>query len=214
MEVLTELVRNVIVIVLLTTFLDLLLPSSNMQRFVKVIMGLFILVSVLTPVLSLLSREQDFAVFNWSHDNPGQRYTTVLQDSSRLTAVNQELFLQNYRARVEKQMEALVLLVRGVGKAQVTVQLQQSKAGSHLEGIKNVEVLIGREPEEEAAEDSVSIEPIKVEISLGPDSVPKETETGYREAATAEEKRIASEVRRTIAQYFGLELQQIKVFFE
>lgn len=215
MEVLTELVRNVIVIILLTTFLDLLLPSSNMQRFVKVIMGLFILVSILTPVLSIFTRGQDFAVFNWYQDGQQEGYATVLQDSNRLTAVNQELFLQNYAIRVEKQMEALVKLVKGVSGAKVTVQLQQSKQVGTLEGIKTVQVLILNRQDPEKPQSSPNIKPIRIEISADSQRANEgEAEKGNQQAVSSEEKRIEAEIKKTISQYFGLETQQIKVLFE
>lgn len=221
MEVLTDLVRNVIVIILLTTFLDMLLPSSSMQRFVKVIMGLFVLISVLTPVLNIFTNDQDFAVFNWHQAGKQEGYTTVLQDSNRLTSVNQELFLQNYAVRVEKQMEALVKLVKGANEVKVTVQLQQGKQMGTLEGIKSVQVLVSNKEAIENQESSLNIKPIKIKIS---DDVKqkavKEIErksasslaTG-RMAVSSSEKRTAEEIKKTISQYFGLEVKQINVLF-
>jgi len=214
LQALTELVRNIIVIILVTTFLDLLLPSSKMQRFVKVIMGLFILVSVLTPVLSLLAKDKDFAVFSWYQEGQQGGYTTVLQDSSQLTAVNQELFLQNYGLRIEKQMEALVGLVKGVTEAKVTVRLQEGKQAGTLEGIKAVQVVVANQPVPEAATGSSLIEPIRIEISEDSGSLAKKSEKEPRAAESSQEEIIAEEVKKTLSQYFGLEAQRIKVLFE
>ena len=221
MEVLTDLVRNVIVIILLTTFLDMLLPSSSMQRFVKVIMGLFVLISVLTPVLNIFTNDQDFAVFSWHQAGMQEGYTTVLQDSNRLTSVNQELFQQNYAIRVEKQMEALVKLVKGAKEVKVTVQLQQGKQVGTLEGIKSVQVLVSNQEVIEDQEGSLNIKPIKIKIS--DDAKQKEAKEMERESASSlatgrravssSEKRTAEEIQKTISQYFGLEVNKINVLF-
>ena len=221
MEVLADLVRNVIVIILLTTFLDMLLPSSSMQRFVKVIMGLFVLVAVLTPVLNIFTRDQDFAVFNWHQAGIQEGYTTVLQDGNRLTSVNQELFLQNYAVRVEKQMEALVKLVKGANEVKVTVQLQQGKQVGTLEGIKSVQVLVLNKEEPEDKESSLGIKPIKIKISddakqKAVEEIERKSASGLanrRMAVSTSEKKTAEEIKKTISQYFGLEVKQINVLF-
>ncbi|MDR2713174.1 MAG: stage III sporulation protein AF [Clostridiales bacterium] len=55
LEVITEIVRNVAILTLLTLFLELLLPDSQLSRFVQMFMGLLLLAAVLNPVLGLLN---------------------------------------------------------------------------------------------------------------------------------------------------------------
>lgn len=221
MEVLTDLVRNVVVIILLTTFLDMLLPSNSMQPFVKVVMGLFILISVLTPVLTIFTSSEDFTVFDWHQPGNQDRYTTVLQDGNRLTTVNQELLLQNYALRVEKQMEALVKLVKGVKEAQVVVQLHQGKETGALEGISSAQVMVSNKEDPKAQASSIAIKPIKIQVSSAAKE-PIGTGTGKNNSGnlaqgrlpgSVEEKNTAEEIKRTISQYFGLEVKQITVYF-
>jgi stage III sporulation protein AF len=54
--------RSLIMVILLATFVDLLLPSSTMQRYVKTVMSLLILVTLLSPVLQLFQKK-------WSVDS-------------------------------------------------------------------------------------------------------------------------------------------------
>lgn len=51
--------RTVIMVIMLATFVDLLLPSNTMQRYVKTVMSLFILLTLLTPVLQLFQKDWD-----------------------------------------------------------------------------------------------------------------------------------------------------------
>ncbi|KAA0549464.1 stage III sporulation protein AF [Bacillus sp. BGMRC 2118] len=53
MEFLTGWVANIILFILLATILDMLLPNSNLQRYVKMVVGLLLLVIILNPILSL-----------------------------------------------------------------------------------------------------------------------------------------------------------------
>ncbi|NOU99348.1 stage III sporulation protein AF [Paenibacillus planticolens] len=51
--------KTVIMVIMLATFVDLLLPSNTMQRYVKTVMSLFILLTLLTPVLQLFQENWD-----------------------------------------------------------------------------------------------------------------------------------------------------------
>ena len=53
MEALTGWLTQIILVVLLATFIDLMLPNRTMQRYVKLVVSLFILMTILSPVLQL-----------------------------------------------------------------------------------------------------------------------------------------------------------------
>lgn len=219
MELLTDLVTNVVVIVLLSAFLELLLPSSNMQRYVKVIMGLFILVSVITPVLTLLAGYHDLAIVNWGQTVPKDSYATVLQDSNRIMAVNQELLRKNYALSLEKQMETVVILIRGVQEARAKVRLQGGDGGNPG-GIESVEVWVSARDTPDASNNHSIVEPVRIDLSGGSSRKGQKGSailnglTHDRQGVSPFEKKTAEEIRKTISQYFGLELRQIKVYFQ
>ncbi|RTE09715.1 stage III sporulation protein AF [Paenibacillus whitsoniae] len=49
--------KTVIMVIMLATFVDLLLPSNTMQRYVKTVLSLFILLTLLSPVLQLFQKD-------------------------------------------------------------------------------------------------------------------------------------------------------------
>lgn len=51
---LSEWLKEIILLILLATFIDLLLPNSSMQRYVKLVIGLFVLVTILDPIFKFL----------------------------------------------------------------------------------------------------------------------------------------------------------------
>ncbi|MEK8132747.1 stage III sporulation protein AF [Paenibacillus filicis] len=54
MEFLSEWLKSVVLVILIATFVDLLLPNRSMQRYVKTVMSLFLLMTLLQPLLTLL----------------------------------------------------------------------------------------------------------------------------------------------------------------
>lgn len=53
--------KAIIMVIMLATFVDLLLPSSKMQRYVKTVVSLFVLLTLLSPVMQLFQT-------NWNVD--------------------------------------------------------------------------------------------------------------------------------------------------
>lgn len=212
METLKELVRNVVMIVLLTTFIDLIMPSSSMQRFVKVVMGLFILVTLLHPILNLFTKGQDFEVMTWQLETSTSAANTVLAQSDQLIATNQSLFLENYSRRIEGQMKALVKLVKGIQEVEVQVELKGGKQLGTLEGIESVLVLVDTRASGEKGSSVKPVEQVRIgkqEKTVGQEEGKKERLAGDNE----EHKRMEREIKNTLSHYFGINPQIIKVVF-
>ncbi|MFV8827960.1 stage III sporulation protein AF [Alkalihalobacterium sp. APHAB7] len=68
MSFLTEWLTNIIIFILLATILELLLPNSSMQRYVKMVVGLLLLVIILNPLLSIFSKDINDILPNFSND--------------------------------------------------------------------------------------------------------------------------------------------------
>ncbi|WP_347549665.1 stage III sporulation protein AF [Pseudalkalibacillus hwajinpoensis] len=59
MGIITGWVTNIIVLILLATVLELLLPNSSMQRYVKMVIGLMLMAVILSPILSIFTEDFD-----------------------------------------------------------------------------------------------------------------------------------------------------------
>ncbi|HHY05691.1 MAG TPA: stage III sporulation protein AF [Clostridia bacterium] len=206
MTVLTELVRNIILIILLTTFLELIMPSSSMQRFVKVVMGLFVLIAILNPILNVIKQEQNLEAFIWQQEEwSSTQFNSVLEQSEHLQKVNQDLLWENYQQKLELQMNSLVNLISGVEDSAVQVKLQQASERYQESGelIKEVTVTVGKQEAKERREGR--IKPVEI--------VMEEIKVEKIDALSREECLIETKVVQTLSQYFGLKEEQIKVNF-
>ena len=57
MEWLRDWIRNLILIILLAHFIELLLPANDLKKYVKVVIGFFIMMAILAPILQLTGRD-------------------------------------------------------------------------------------------------------------------------------------------------------------
>lgn len=60
-ELLGGWLKQIVILVLLATFMDLLLPNHTMERYVKLIMGLLIILAILSPVFQFLRDDLDLS---------------------------------------------------------------------------------------------------------------------------------------------------------
>ncbi len=124
----TDWVRNIVMVVLFASFLELLLPSSGMQRFVRVIMGLLILLAILGPVVDILqSRVAPELPALAGRSGPAADRVrsgteTVVRERDRLAA-------EHYRKDLARQIRAVAVSVDGVADARVAVELARNEGG-------------------------------------------------------------------------------------
>lgn len=114
MAVLAEIVRNVLVIVIMASFLELLLPDGAIRPFVRFAIGLFILIAVLNPTLSFLFSDHDFNVDMWDYQFDEDAGENIINEGQE---INEQIVSQHtemLKEKLEGQINAVVLLVPGV----------------------------------------------------------------------------------------------------
>jgi stage III sporulation protein AF len=96
---LTDWITNIILLILLATILELMIPNSVLQKYVKMVVGLLLLVMILQPILSLITKDVD------------QWLVSITQQSNQLeSSIEQEINLQKsdielgLRAYISEQM--------------------------------------------------------------------------------------------------------------
>ena len=124
----TSWVKNIIFVVLFASFLELLLPSSNMQRFVRVIMGLFIMLAIITPVLDLV--QHPVTPLQVPTLSTGSSNSTAILDEARsVVHGHEQLSIELYKKELAQQMQIMITALEGVADARVVVEMDTKAKG-------------------------------------------------------------------------------------
>lgn len=127
MQTLHTLVRNLVVILLLATFLEMLLPNKSMRGFVQMVMGLFVISAVLAPITTFLHTPLEMEIPAWT--------ATIPQDLPAIATEGQGLKLardavqEQYRQILVNQIKALALSSDGVKGAEVDIEFEEGAGG-------------------------------------------------------------------------------------
>lgn len=127
METLHTLVRNLVVILLLATFLEMLLPSKSMRGFVQMVMGLFVISAVLSPITTFLHTPLEMEIPAWSTTNPQEVPAIATEGQGERLA--RDAVEEQYRQILVHQMKALALSIEGVEGAEVEVEFEEGAGG-------------------------------------------------------------------------------------
>lgn len=139
--ILREIVHNLVVIILLTTFLDMLLPNNNMQRFIKVVMGLFIMITILNPIIVFLNRGME--INSWSLSLPyEEKVDTVFAQGEEFARLQDNQIKDEYKKGLEQQIQVIVSLIPEVKDVSCQLEMVKSDRIGSIGEIKKVNLNI------------------------------------------------------------------------
>lgn len=138
-ETLTNWVKGLMMLVLFAAFLELILPSSNMQKFVRVIIGLLIMLAILNPVTDFLTKD-----FSWKAI-PSFKAQTSNEMNLNLDGSKEkkeQLIYTMYKKELENQMKLTVESLHGVGSAKVVLDIRNKRDEDKNKMINHAQVFV------------------------------------------------------------------------
>ncbi|GAB1531000.1 MULTISPECIES: stage III sporulation protein AF [Brevibacillus] len=212
---LTLWLKKIILLVLLAAFLDLILPNTTLQRYVKMVMGLILLLTIISPVFSLFSLSQEDLAFRLDRyqqelNKPAsaewKRITDKLlgQQNQQMTAYVQSQVASSVKASVKEQY--------GVTVDDVTITVNQQNPEQPV--LERIELVVSDANKEEQKGQS-TIEPIKpvqpVEITIGK-PIEMQPDPKADMAATAHyDNPLYAQITNDVAKEWGLSKSQVVI---
>lgn len=117
MEALRAVMVNILVIVFLTTLLDLLLPEGSLRGYVKMTMGFFVVLTLLQPILQLV--QPDNLLQQWQLAVPEREAGDSLTVEGAVYEARAAQLEQLYGEKINEQVRALLLLTTDLEQVQV-----------------------------------------------------------------------------------------------
>jgi stage III sporulation protein AF len=172
--------KEIVLIILLASFVDLLLPNNSFQRYVRTVLGLFIILALLTPFLTLFRQHWDeqklVATVESLNQESRTLYGTTATAMRPLSAIMQEA----ERLRQGDQAETVRLM-----EQQLATELQKTIGGETNARVKRVSVQVATEND-----GSIRMKQMQVVLddieSLPADAKPTDTEQRSRPIAKIE----------------------------
>jgi stage III sporulation protein AF len=209
MEWLADWLKQIVLLVLIAAFLDLLLPNNALERYVKLVMGLLIILAILTPVFQLVQKNLDLSTIAFTpiKEAGGSKGMEPLGDIRREAEHLKETQNRQIREQAERALEGEVKQTLeqhfGVEVMDANVKME-GESGQDLR-LAQVSVTI-RPGKGDQGQENRPVEPVRP-VTIG---IPAQDPSGAGRDSAAD-RELARQAARFIASSWSVAEEKVQV---
>lgn len=220
MDALIDWLRQVVLVLLTAAFLDWFLPTAAMQRYVKAVMGLVVVGTLLTPLMQVFHLTEGWKNAVSALSAPGPPDSTAVEDvSARVMRWEAEEVQNRWKEEVRRRIEERARAVSGREVSEVHVEQEGAAAPGRVPSpppIRKVEIVLARSsggpPRETilsgAAPEIRPVERVRVGRDAPSGAVSEDAGT------SAEDGALFRRVAQAVAADLGIDASKVEVRFD
>ncbi|RAK22336.1 stage III sporulation protein AF [Anoxybacillus vitaminiphilus] len=167
MSFIVEWVTNIIIFILLAIVIDLLLPSTNLQKYVKMVIGLILLLIMLSPILKIFKVDVDqlIALIHAGGDAEKNGIENVIeQKKTEIQASQRAYILEQMAVQMKKDVAEELMNQYGLTIKEIEFEISREENLRFPDDIQLIEVIVV--PDKQEQSDIVpSVQPIEIDTS-------------------------------------------------
>lgn len=209
LDTISQLIKNLIVLVIVASLLEIILPDNNYRPYVKFVVGIMIMISILNPVLQLLRIMPDLEM-EIMRTQMEQFEDISFEDGNQINdeAVmnNQDLIVQEYKRSLAHKVNETVSNRRGLDLSLVELEVIEDMNKKDFGNIKKIQLLFSASESEVEREETEIIE--KIDIQVGGESAPV---SDWEKDVSVKYQGEKLSIKRELKNYFSLDKEQISI---
>lgn len=218
MDILRELIQTIIVIVVLAVLVEMLLPGGDMRRYVRMVMGLLIIMAVMQAATGVIHSDlmRDIPAVT-AADSGAPPLDDIMAAGQGLAQEDRELAVQQYSEALSGQVLALARMNGDLQVVDARVTVDENSA------IEEINIFFaaangdsppsgqsaGARQTDQGTDGGLGVQPVVVDIKGG-DVADKESPAP---AVTPEQERAAAGQAAMVAEFYNLRPDQVKYEF-
>lgn len=209
MEAIRSLVQNIIVIVILAVFLEMFLPGGELKKYVKMVMGLLIIIAVVQAVGAIVSWDFSGGLSALNEEDK-IKVSGVIEAGKKISGDQQQKAIEQYRTGIAKQVRALTGIYKDTPVVDVDVTVQSGSDRPDFGQIREIVLYVSRTAGEPPEQSGIAIEEVKpVTVTVGSGN---EDEPDTAAGAGPPRETVAALIG-TVASFYSLGQEQVKVIY-
>ena len=195
-EFISDWAGELIVSLIVVTIVEMLLPDNNIKKYVKTIIGVYIVFCIILP---FINKEEFISVLKST-----QKSLEKLQIESQVSNNQDEnnhveaLYIREFEKDVIKRVESLGYKVK---KCDVSIEIEATKENA---GIHEINLIIGGKNQNEV-NPNIEIEEVeKVEISINESNRANNT-------SEETENEDTKKIKKALSEYYEIKEEKIKI---
>lgn len=209
METLRLMVKSVVVIIIMAAFLEMILPRSDMKRYINLIIGMFVIIAVLNPFLAMFHQGFSFDVLEPAGQGAATDTGALIRQGQEMAAAQKTDAARQYKEKLAKQVTALAGIYRNT-PVEVSVDLVEDSTQPDFGAVKKIVIHISPQSAEKdtvpSGENVAEIGEINVDqVNINSGGLQAGSPTDIRDGS------YLPGLRAMIANFYGLTLEQVEI---
>lgn len=214
--------QGLIVAVIIATIIEILLPEGNSKKFIKIVIGVFVLFQIISPVVQALGNNNSGDLSDILQIEKYQNQLAEYENqSTNLASTNEkttrEIYLNNVKTDMTSKLEEKGYTVHSIEIETKTeesytiekISLNLEKANEEKEESKN-----GNYQEQQEAQNVIPINTIEeIQIQIGEETSPEQEQQDT--SSEKNSKKLTStqkkEIREYLSETYGVKEKNIEI---
>jgi stage III sporulation protein AF len=203
MSFIVEWITNIIIFILLAIVIDLLLPSTNLQKYVKMVIGLILILIMLSPILKIFAVdvEQIIALIHAGGDAEKNQIENVIeQKKTEIQASQRAYILEQMAVHMKKDVAEELMNQYGLTIKDITFEISREETLRFPDDIQFIKVIVAPDKNEQSGI-VPTVQPIEIDTSEPMDRID-------------EHRKLAMDTASFLANKWGINEEKIAIRVE
>ena len=191
--------QNIAMIIIFTTFVNLIMPNGDFQKYIKMVLGLIVIITILAPINTILFKNKPNYTDILKRYQLDIEQATVQVESGMFLDAQKDIILENYREKLTPQ---IIEIVEKSGKVTVMalgVDLNEDTMSNEFGKITAIDMMVGSTNQEN---DKNTIKIPKVKVG---------TKKIEQDSAVGNEGQIEKDIKTCLIDFYNLSNVNINI---
>ena len=136
--------QSIAMIIIFTSFINLIMPSGNFEKYIKMVLGLIVIITILAPINTLIFKNKP------NYTDILQRYeieienTSMQVESGQYLEAQKDIILHHYRQTIIPQMTDIIEKNKKVQVLDLEVDLDQDTDSNEFGKITRINMVVAQ----------------------------------------------------------------------
>ncbi len=197
MQLLSEWIGNIIILILVAVIMELLVPNTAFQKYVKMVIGLLLILLLLSPLLSVFSidKEKIFSEITFEQKVSEDFFEKSMNKKKKEIQATQSAYIEEQMAvHMKRQVEEELMTQYDMKLEKISISFEPNKEHNY-ENIEAINAFIVNE-EEERVKKVKRVEEIAIK---------------QKRPGNDDEKPIEKEIKNFLAKHWGIDAEILTI---
>ncbi|NPV72405.1 MAG: stage III sporulation protein AF [Pelotomaculum sp.] len=213
METIRGLVLDLTVIVALAVFLEMLLPQGGIRKYVRLVLGLLIIIAVVQAAGEIMKIDGAGELPALSRKEARAELPGIIEAGRKIDGEHRQKALEQYRKGLAGQVMALAGLNKEVPVISAEVEVHSGVDDPAYGRIKEIVLVLSRDADPAGRKTgegaAAEVEPVTVQV--GRQELRDQADTGTADGPPGE---AVADLINTVAGFYNLKPEQVRVVYK